>query len=342
MIDRALSSKISNMGVVCAILVVLLHICPRAEVGSLTWCCDRFFNDGIGRAAVPFFFSISGFFLARHIDEDGWWGRAICGRLGTLLVPYLIWNCLWLIMPLVLDGPTNLLKGQSVFSNIDVSEFMRVGQPFVLPPLGPTWYIRTLLLFVVLSPLFVAMLRYNAKMTLAVSFLLYVMLYRSESVPFGTWRAMGNTPFALEGLVYFLIGIKLAMENKPRDISRIHALVIFSVALIFTVVRIYCKARGHVVVYNHTRFLVVPGFLLMLWKIAPSCVWPKWMTSSAFAIYLIHPFAIFLFRKCVDERIEGPIHYFLCASLAVFVPIAFKLILSKTSGRLSSFVFGGR
>ena len=56
MIDTALSSRISNMGVVCAMLVVALHICPNVEVGSFTWVVDRFINDGIGRAAVPYFF----------------------------------------------------------------------------------------------------------------------------------------------------------------------------------------------------------------------------------------------------------------------------------------------
>ncbi len=50
MIDQTLSSKISNMSIVCAVLVALLHIDPKVEIGSLTWFVDRFFNDMLGRA----------------------------------------------------------------------------------------------------------------------------------------------------------------------------------------------------------------------------------------------------------------------------------------------------
>lgn len=50
MIDQTLSSKISNMSIVCAIPVVPLHVGPRVEIGSLTWFVERFFNDMLGRA----------------------------------------------------------------------------------------------------------------------------------------------------------------------------------------------------------------------------------------------------------------------------------------------------
>ena len=108
------------MGVVCAMLVVLCHISPKVEMGSFTWCIDRFVNDGIGRAAVPYFFIVSSFFLAKHIGENGWWKKAVLDRLRTLIVPHLIWNLLWLLMPMALVVSANLLKGRSVFSNIAV------------------------------------------------------------------------------------------------------------------------------------------------------------------------------------------------------------------------------
>ena len=75
MIDKALSNKIYNMGVVCAMLVVLLHIFPKVKAWSFTWCVDRFISDGLGRAAVPYFFVVSGFLLVRHVNEEGWWKR---------------------------------------------------------------------------------------------------------------------------------------------------------------------------------------------------------------------------------------------------------------------------
>lgn len=73
MIDKALSNKISNMGVVCAMSVVMTHVFPKVEVRSFTWCVDRFIFDGVGLVAVPYFFIVGGFFLARHINESGWY-----------------------------------------------------------------------------------------------------------------------------------------------------------------------------------------------------------------------------------------------------------------------------
>ena len=168
------------------------------------------------------------------------------------------------------------------------------------------------------------------------------MFYRSVAVPFGTWKAIPNTPFALEGLMYFLFGLKLAMDDKPRDVSQRLAIAAVAVAVFLTVVRIYCKANGLIFLYNHLRFLVIPGFLWTLWKMIPSSVWPKWITSSAFAIYLIHPFAIFLFKKVSDTPIDGFIPYFACAGLAILSPLAVKGLISAVSTRLTSVVFGGR
>ena len=339
MIDKALSNKISNMGVVCAMLVVLLHIFPKVKVWSFAWCVDRFISDGLGRAAVPFFFVVSGFFLARHINENGWWRKAVQGRVRTLLVPHLIWNLLWLLMPIALAVSANLWHGRSALSSITVPAW---GGMFDLPPLGPTWYIQTLFLFVLVSPLLVALLRRNAILVFVVSFLLYALFYRSAAIPFGTWKAIPNTPFALEGLAYFLIGLKLAIDGKSLDVPKKIGVSALVVSFVVTILRMYCKAGGHVFLYDHTRCLVIPGFLWVLWKTVPPCPWPKWLTSSSFAIYLIHPFAIFWFQRLAEARIDGFIFYCTCAVSAILAPMALKCSLQAISSRLASFLFGGR
>lgn len=339
MIDKALSNKICNMGIVCAMLVVLLHISPKVNAWSFTWCVDRFINDGLGRAAVPFFFVVSGFLLARHIDDNGWWRKAVCSRVRTLLVPHLTWNLLWVLMPIALAAYANISHGRGAFTSVTAPVWKGV---FALPPLGPTWYLRTLFLFVLMSPLFVAFLKLNASLVFVVSFLLYALLYRSEAVPFGTWRAIPNSPIALEGLAYFLVGLKLAMVGKSLDVPIRVAITALAVSCLVTVFRMHCKAEGQVFLYNHTRFLVIPGFLWILWKAVPPCPWPKWLTSSAFAIYLIHPFAIFWFKRLASARVDGFAPYCACAVTAILVPIAVKFALLSISSRLTSFLFGGR
>ncbi len=329
------------MSIVCAVLVVLMHIWPEAKIGSLTWCIHRSLNDGFGRVAVPYFFVVSGFFLAKHVEETGWWRRAVGNRIRTLLIPYLIWNLLWMLFPLahtILKNPAAL---QQLLSH---SHFpaLRAINPLVLPPLYPTWYIRALLLFVILSPLFVILLKQYPRTTIIVFVLLYAGFYRSEGIPFGTLKAFPNTVFPLEGCVYFLFGMNVSINGGRWNIPRRLAAAALFVSAVVTLFRIYCHADGKLPLYNHTRFLVVPGFLWMLWNSIPSTLWPKWITSTAFAIYLIHPFVVFCFRKLTRAPIESFAQYCACASLAILVPVVVKSLMYLLSKTVSRVVFGGR
>ena len=147
-----------------------------------------------------------------------------------------------IIMMLMIIFFSNLVNGRDVVSNIVIPSW----GVFVLPPLGPTWYIRTLFCFVVLSLILVSALRRSAKITLGASFLAYAMFYLSEDVPFGTWRAIANILINLEGLAYFLVGIKIAMDHKQWYDQKKFALPLLVIALSFTIVRIYCKSTGNV------------------------------------------------------------------------------------------------
>ena len=82
-----LSNKIANMGFVCACLVVLIHSPMFGNVGFVTYLLKNF----LVRIAVPAFFMISGFLLARHCGEEGWYCREVCKRVKTLLVPLWCW-----------------------------------------------------------------------------------------------------------------------------------------------------------------------------------------------------------------------------------------------------------
>lgn len=59
-IDGALSSKLSNMGLLCACLIVTLHI-SLAKTGC--WLSRLLTGSGLGNIAAPFFFVSSGIFM---------------------------------------------------------------------------------------------------------------------------------------------------------------------------------------------------------------------------------------------------------------------------------------
>lgn len=84
-IEKALSNKIANAGIVCAVLVVMIHLggsegCPQVRF------LNALFANGICTVAVPMFFTISGFLLS------GEYVQMLCKRARSLLVPYLFWG----------------------------------------------------------------------------------------------------------------------------------------------------------------------------------------------------------------------------------------------------------
>lgn len=77
-LNKDTSNKIANMGFVCTLLVVFIHVGEIPVcVGSPAWNVWYFIGMVLATISVPYFFIVSGFFLARHCDEIGWYQRSI-------------------------------------------------------------------------------------------------------------------------------------------------------------------------------------------------------------------------------------------------------------------------
>lgn len=85
-ISSETSRKISNIGLLCALMVVCIHTPWPLKMPSLA--IVHFLRRGIGQMAVPFFFAVSGVFLAAHFKESDWYKRELAKRVRTLLLPY--------------------------------------------------------------------------------------------------------------------------------------------------------------------------------------------------------------------------------------------------------------
>ncbi len=96
-----LSYKFANMAFICSVLVIGQHVMREHSIGSASWYIFQFFDCGLSRIAVPFFFLASGFFLSKHINEIGWYKNAVTKRIRTLILPFLVWNILWFFFQLL-------------------------------------------------------------------------------------------------------------------------------------------------------------------------------------------------------------------------------------------------
>ena len=115
------SNRIKTLSVICTFFVVALHTCANYEVNSLSWYLKTSFEHGVCRMAVPFFFVVSGFFIAVHLNEEGWWLQCVHKRLKTVGVPYLFWSFVEFMFVLLLISIANVVGHRPVLQGVNLS-----------------------------------------------------------------------------------------------------------------------------------------------------------------------------------------------------------------------------
>lgn len=351
-ISPALSHKLANMGFVCACLVVFIHLrLPPPE--ALSSPIQYFLGNGICRIAVPFFFIASGYFLAGHTNEQGWWPRECGKRIHTLLIPYLCWS-------LIAAGDVifrYLLKTQvfgmawdhgGLFSS---SSLLRVFgfMPLDYPIPTPLWYVRCLFLFLCITPLLNRLL--SRTRTLG---LICLATFFCLSVIPDTQRATQNTTlffwqhcFSLGGLFYFSLGFFLRHWPIRVALSRVAAWALLIVAFACYTLTMW-GTWTNAWWTPYPRFIAIPIALLAVWHLIPSNPWPRWLTGLSFPLFLIHYLVIGLYQTLqgyllpLSTALPPTLNYLTQWIVATGVSILLALAMKKYCPRISAVLFGGR
>jgi surface polysaccharide O-acyltransferase-like enzyme len=119
-----------------------------------------FFSWLVGGMGVPFFFLISGFLLFKDYDSTLESYKAkVFSRVRTLLVPFVLWSLIALALKtIILSVP--MFAGLDTVTDTTIREFhgvafvlRRAFDLFILPTIGPLWFIRDLFIMTLVSPL---------------------------------------------------------------------------------------------------------------------------------------------------------------------------------------------
>ena len=336
------SRKIKNLGFLCAVLVVSMHVgWPAGVPLSPGWFVRQILADGIGRMAVPFFFVVSGFFLARHFDEKGWWRREVGKRLKTLGPPYVAWSLLALLVAVVLSLVFDLGAHRPFGSNFQVPlghDWMAVfGLDLSKLPLdGTLWYVRCLFALVAVSPLLERAVSRPGGAWLAAAFLLLLFCWH---IPSGKW---GTCLYHVaQGLFYFPLGIALR-KKRPRAWPPAAAAFSGLVGLALLAGKVAAAWKEWSFGYELVA-LSLPFLLFAAWTFAPKAEWPEWLTSCAFPIFLMHPLVVRLCQPCL---LSAGMERLPCAILewaaGVACPCVFAWFVRKRAPRAALVLFGGR
>ena len=341
-ITTELSQKIKNMSFICSIFVVIIHVWAP-KIGSPAWW---FFSlTSVRCIAVPWFFLASGYFLAGHVEDSNWWRVENQKRIRTLIVPYVLWTLLWFIYICITTISTNLMQGQPVFAHMpEIDETFLGINPFTNPLLGTLWYVRTLLIFIFISPLLVFVLKRWCLVVLLLAFLKGFLFFGEES---GTWGYFFERFLGASFLIYFLLGaaIRLKLILIPRFKNEILKLglacfLLWCVLIALQVVGGSCfwiRVARRLIFHTSTA-----AMLYFIWRIMPTNRWPDLLTSSAFPIYLLHWFVLDFYAKIFYSAPQTIMQVVARMGFGIIVSLVLSVSARLVFPKASALLFGGR
>lgn len=310
------SDVISILRFPLSILVVLIHasligmivngtvVCPIGmfpiyESVSYILCHE------IARIAVPLFFIFSGFlFFYNSPFSFITYKRKMRKRLHTLLVPYLFWNTMILLMyGLVQMVLPRFTSGQNkVLSDFTLSDwgtvFWDAGKIGLgtagAPVAGQLWFVRDLMIMVILTPIIYLLLRYIR---------LGIVVFLG-----GCWLLQFWPPIvgiSIEACFFFTMGAYMGIYNKSFTIEKnnwVYCLLYFIALVVTFLVRdtIY-----------HSSVRQITLLLGMIAAISLSCVLIKkrvkinnFFVSASFFIYVFHAMPVAFVNKVLVNYIH--------------------------------------
>lgn len=186
-----------------------------------------------GPISVALFSLISGYYLYHNESSVNLplYIEKLQKRGTSLLLPYVLWNIialllLWMKNTIGSKLGLSFAYNQIEYDLISNSNFIDL---LLLPIDGPLWYIREIILLIILSPL-AYWLMYNKRIGIALLIVLYLCLL------FGI---EGVKPAAYNIKVHFLLGIYLGIHkiDIPLTINKLWGGYIYILALFYPLLR---------------------------------------------------------------------------------------------------------
>ena len=339
-----MSQKLRNTSFFCACLVVCIHV--GVHCGWYT----EYFRNGICRAAVPYFFMVSGFFLAKHFDESDWYKVAVQKKVKTLLLPYIYVNIIYsLVITAIHHVGVVFYDAKPLFQMglgllLEVCGFVFPGTPMCLT----MWFVRALILIVLISPVLKLGSNFGKGLVLlAVTFLCHAfsqvfIVAHSDGVFLHDLLKYG---LPIEGLAFFSLGLFLRKHKDFLQIDGKIPVVTFLIGMIIVVLsaNITCHPFILSIITISSRILIALGMAGCIGRINI----PSRIAQSAFMIFAFHPLVHYLIvsglKALGRESFMGSAFMGgVLIGMGIFVPVCLYILMLKMSPRILGHITGGR
>lgn len=325
-----------------------------------------FFSHIISRVSVSAFFVMSGFLLFYRVDEfsKNVYIKKMKSRFKTILVPYLMWNAIYILQVVgfklakmsIMHQETDILGYFSehgwlnMFWSCNVWPFRTSWFGWEMPSSGPIlvpmWYLRDLMVCLLLSYIVYNLIKRFGLWYLGILFICSIS---------GLWPSVPG--LSAGGLLYFSIGAFMAINHKNllAEFNK-YKQIVLPVTLFLTVLMIYFKSdftKTGVMIYPVFVFFAVISTFIIAGYLVQRGGWfsrhPRIFSRASFFVYASHTVLILGYcSKLMHNLLPGSnpavltVTYLLTPILCATVCVAMYYLMSRFTPRTLSLLTGNR
>ncbi len=310
---------------ILSILVLFIHsyfaqdIASDSIISAFNHKVSFFFSRSITQFAVPMFFILSGISFFKEYDNKKYL-RKFKSRLFTLVIPYLLWNTVWMIWEIL----TSRFSGEPL--SLTLTDILK--GIFLYGYNGPFWFLFNIIVFSVAAPIVFLIIR-NKYVGIASAICLSIVSLFGIHLPINIFYYPMSIVFYLTGAIigYHFFDCISHKSTKPVQITSVVFLSVYVLAK--TIVPNQLHIRNYVietVIYTLAAFAMWNIVDIFIEQIKPRAIYRR-----SFAIYAMHlNIAIIILKLlsfCVpqSEWLEFP--KFIVMVILTLVTINFVCVL---------------
>lgn len=285
-----------------------------------------------GKLSVPIFLLISGYLFFREgsyeLTKELWISK-FKKRISSLLVPYLLWNFIGYIIYAIKVG-FDFVDFFHSFWVIDIP-----GRSGSSPIDGPLWYVRNLMIMVVISPVIAYMIKYTKWYLILIMTILWII----QIPPFNKGIGIAFYFFSLGG---YLRMFDYHVENLQR-----YAKYLILAFLIYVIYAFLMQSNSNCWDFQFGIILGIGAiFSLTMHFIKCSngnCKFTQILSETSFFIYCLHDLLLQFLKPFFSEILgTGDFAYISLIVVDVVLCLGFFYVLKHISPKVTRLLMGGR
>ena len=349
------SEQVDVFRAICAMLVVSIHVpiqASRIGAHSLYGQWLAVWHEGIARLAVPSFFLLSGYFVAKHLDglTCKSYAALLLKKVKTLLVPYIVMNIAFWVLVSFCAAVASGVSGGGRIKAFDFGQIVdAIGLPGVSQPINfSLWFLRCLMYFMLLLPAIGCIALRGKKWAMTLTIAGFAV---SQSILTGALPACGvnwRTGFDIYGFCWFITGIVLRLYpmNIRVNTRRIYCGLVILTMIVFALLRLRFGA-GSVLSLFWKYILLIPVCAYAVWRLSASIEMPALLKRNTMPIYLLQIPVYFIFgvaaaKLHIDLSESGIAGYFAMVVAVTMISVFVAEVARKYLPNMSAICFGAR